>query len=135
MHRALLLPLLFVLTLLQGMGPLLHAHRGEPVGRGVHVHALAGSAMAVAALPTADPAAHAHPQAAWSAASDGLVTAVEGIDERIAIGLVAAGAAVPVPTGPPAAAPTIVRTGAAPAVPVVAFEPRLRPPPQAPPVA
>lgn len=40
MRRALLLPLLVLLTLLQGVGPLIHAHRdGPPSAGAVHVHA------------------------------------------------------------------------------------------------
>lgn len=131
MHSLRFLPLLLLLTALQALGPLLHAHRDavEFTG-GLHLPGLA-----VAALADDGPGDAAAPApVALHGDEAAFVSAVAGIEDR--------GSLLPVAAGPgPDPAPRIVpvREGrAARPPPVGAAVPEslhLRPLPQAPPLA
>jgi hypothetical protein len=73
MRRALLLPLMVLLTLLQGVGPLIHAHRDGPPSAGVvHVHAAVVAPLEACAEFAAE---------SLRGGGDALVTALDGLVE------------------------------------------------------
>lgn len=87
MRRTLLLPLLVLLTLLQGVGPLLHAHRdGPPPVGAVHVHAAAVAPLEACAALASESLRGGH---------DAFVTALDGLESRDAPLPVADAAASP----------------------------------------
>jgi hypothetical protein len=129
MHRRLLLPLLLALTLLQGLVPLLHAHRDAPQFVGaVHVPVAAALVDATADGETA--AAH---RAALVPSDGALVTAVDASGPQTLPDPVAPAAA----SGwPPPVSSAEARPGPARADPAPPADPlALGPPPRAPPRA
>lgn len=94
MRRALLLPLLVLLTLLQGVGPLIHAHRdGPPSAGAVHVHAAVVARLEACAAFASE---------SLRGRDDALVTALDGLVEARRAPLPVADAAAAPPAGLPA---------------------------------
>jgi hypothetical protein len=133
-RQLLLLPLLLLLTVLQALGPLLHAHRDAVAfAGGLHLPGLAAVVHGPAAEAASVPAS-AHAPLAVRADGAAVVTTVAGIEDR--------GTLVPVAAGParaPTPPPLLPREGRAaqppPAVAAASAPAHLRPAPQGPPSA
>jgi hypothetical protein len=130
MQRALLLPLLVLLTLLQGVGPLIHAHRdGPPSAGAVHLHAGVVAPIEACAALASESLRGRH---------DAFVTAPDGLVEARHARLPVPDAAAAPPASLPAAPRTLPAPPSAPAQPLRARPSAtawLHPPTHAPPQA
>jgi len=126
MRRALLLPLMVLLTLLQGVGPLIHAHRDGPPSAGVvHVHPAVVAPLEACAEFASE---------SLRGGGDALVTALDGLVEArcaplpvadMAASLAARPSAAPCTAHPVPARPPLVRPSA-----IAWFHPPTHAPPQ-----
>lgn len=97
-HRRLLLPILLVLTLLQGLSPLLHAHREAPVFEGaLHIHAAFHVAAGPVSLEAGDPAEPGWQRVSWTPAQGAIVTPVDEFERRALLAVPAEVFALPAP--------------------------------------
>ena len=82
-HPRLLLPILLLLTLLQGLSPLLHAHRDAPLFEGaLHIHGAFHAVGAPVPLEAGDPADAGWQRASWTPAEGAIVTPVDKFERR-----------------------------------------------------
>jgi hypothetical protein len=132
-HPRLLLPFLLLLTLLQGLSPLLHAHREAPQFVGaVHLHG--ALEVSLASADSRDPA-----QAGWRTASctpfqGAIVTPVDEFERRAVLTVPAERPAQPVSL-PQQAAPAHAPPHARPAPVASPHLTHRAPPPHAPPLS
>ena len=97
-HPRLLLPILLLLTLLQGLSPLLHAHRDAPLFEGaLHIHAAFHGAAAPVSLEAGNPADAGWQRASWTPAEGAIVTPVDEFKRRALLAVPTEVCARPVP--------------------------------------